>query len=525
MTGNRGARGARGTRGNRGNRGSGSNGSNRAGRASRAKPKKRRLRLFLGIGVSLVVLAAAGAGWVYFKLNGNINTFAADGIARERPKSGAAGQNVLIIGSDARTGGNDKFGGGDKDDVGRSDTAFLLHIYGDGKHAVGVSIPRDSLVDIPPCKLPNGEWTHEQSNTMFNAAFSVGQSAKGNPACTQNTVEKMTGMRVDHTVVVDFAGFSAMTSAVGGVKVCLPKDVYEGDLNPNKHARGERIFPKGVQNVSGQKALDYVRIRHGIGDGSDIGRIQRQQAFVSSLIKKIKDQGLNPTTLLPLADAATKSLIVDPGLGSADKLLSFAMSLKNIDLHNINFITVPWRYQGARVAIVQPNADNLWATLRADRTLDGEYAGGKQDDPKKGDKGGKDGGSPSKEHVSGDGVAVAVYNGTTVPGLGARAAGELKDHNFTVTRTDTAKSQTHTGTVVQYGPGAEDHAKTVADMFPGARLQQVTAQGVAVVVGKTYAATPETPKGGGDTTPDAPTKVKEKSRSADQDPCADLSYG
>ncbi len=512
MTGNRGTRGARGARGNKGNRG---------------KPKKRRLRLFLVIGVSLVVLATAGAGWVYFKLNGNINTFAADGIARERPKSSAAGQNVLIIGSDARTGGNEKFGGGDKDDVGRSDTAFLLHIYGDGKHAVGVSIPRDSLVDIPPCKLPNGEWTHDQSNTMFNAAFSVGQSAKGNPACTQNTVEKMTGMRVDHTVVVDFAGFSAMTSAVGGVKVCVPKDVYEGDLNPNKHARGERIFPKGVQNVSGQKALDYVRIRHGIGDGSDIGRIQRQQAFVSSLIKKIKDQGLNPTTLLPLADAATKSLVVDPGLGSPDKLLSFAMSLKNIDLHNINFITVPWRYQGARVAIVQPNADNLWATLRADRTLDGEYAGGKQDDPKK--KSTPDGGSSSKESVSGDGVAVAVYNGTTVPGLGARAAGELKSHNFTVTRTDTAKSQTHTGTVVQYGPGAEAHAKTVAGLFPGAQLQQVTAEGVSVVVGQTYAASPETSKGGGDgggdTKPDAPAKVKEKSRSADQDPCADLSYG
>ncbi|MEV0275281.1 LCP family protein [Streptomyces sp. NPDC050610] len=479
------------------------------------------MRLFLVIGVSLVVLATAGAGWVYFKLNGNINTFAADGIARERPKSSAAGQNVLIIGSDARTGGNDKLGGGDKDDVGRSDTAFLLHIYGDGKHAVGVSIPRDSLVDIPPCKLPDGSWTHEQNNTMFNAAFSVGQSPKGNPACSQNTIEKMTGMRVDHTVVVDFEGFSAMTSAVGGVKVCVPKDVYQGDLNPNRKSRGEQIFPKGEQTVSGQKALDYVRIRHGIGDGSDIGRIQRQQAFVSSLIKKIKGQGLNPTTLLPLADAATKSLIVDPGLGSADKLLSFAMSLKNIDLHNINFITVPWRYQGARVAIVQPNADNLWATLRADRTLDGEYAGGKQDDPKKPKK---DGG-PSKESVSGDGVAVAVYNGTTVPGLGARAADELKSHKFTVTGTDTAKSQTHTGTVVQYGPGAEAHAKTVAGLFPGAQLQQVTADGVAVVVGQTYAASPESSKDGKDATPDAPTKVKEKSRSADTDPCADLSYG
>ncbi|CAM5447596.1 Polyisoprenyl-teichoic acid--peptidoglycan teichoic acid transferase TagU [Streptomyces rimosus subsp. rimosus] len=170
-------------------------------------------------------------------------------------------------------------------------------------------------MEIPPCRLPDGRWTKKpQHNAMFNAAFSVGESAKGNPACTQNTVEKLSGVRVDHTVVVDFEGFSKMTSAVGGVPVCLPKDIYEGDLNPNRRSRGERIFAKGPQNVSGQQALDYVRIRHGIGDNSDIGRIQRQQAFVGSLIKKVKDQGFNPGTLLPLANAATQSITVDPGL-------------------------------------------------------------------------------------------------------------------------------------------------------------------------------------------------------------------
>lgn len=317
-----------------------------AGGRRRRSGRGSRLRLTLGIALSLVVLASAGVGWIYLKLTGNIDTFSAGGLSDNRPSGTSKGQNVLVIGSDARTGGNSELGGGSKDDVGRSDTAFLLHVYADHRHAVAVSIPRDTLLDIPPCRLPDGSWTKPQNNAMFNAAFSVGQTVKGNPACTQNTIEKLTGLRVDHTVVVDFKGFSRLTDVVGGVQVCVPQDIYQKDLNPNRATRGERIFAKGTQTVSGQKALDYVRIRHGMGDGSDIGRIKRQQAFVASLLKKIKEQGLTPAKLLPLADAATQSMTVDPGLGSADKLLGFAMSLKDIDLHNTKFVTIPWRYEG-----------------------------------------------------------------------------------------------------------------------------------------------------------------------------------
>ncbi|MET8957477.1 LCP family glycopolymer transferase, partial [Streptomyces sp. NPDC004129] len=269
-------------------------------------------------------------------------------------------------------------GGGDTNDIGRSDTAFVLHIYADHKHALAVSIPRDTLVTVPPCRLPDGSWTTTQTNAIFNSAFSVGQTDKGNPACTQNTVEQLTGLRVDHTVVVDFKGFAALTGVVGGVQVCLPQDVYEKDLDPNRATRGNLLFKKGEQTVSGQQALDYVRIRHGLGDGSDIGRIKRQQAFLSSLIKKVKSDGITPTHLLPLADAATKSLTVDPGLSTANKLISFAMSLKDIDLHNTKFVTLPWRYAGERVAVVEPDASDLWAALKADRTIDGTDASGKK---------------------------------------------------------------------------------------------------------------------------------------------------
>ncbi|MFF9347860.1 LCP family protein [Streptomyces sp. NPDC014734] len=487
--------------------------------AERGRRRRRgRGRTVLAITASLLVLGTAGAGWVYLRLNGNITTFDADGVSGDRPPASTKGSNVLVIGSDGRTDGNSELGGGDKDDVGRSDTAFLLHTYADQKHAVAVSIPRDTLVDIPSCKLPDGSWSRPQHNVMFNAAYSVGETARGNPACTQNTVEKLTGLRVDHTVVVDFKGFATMTDAVGGVQVCLPQDVYQQDLNPNRTTRGERIFAKGPQTVSGRKALDYVRIRHGIGDGSDIGRIKRQQAFVASLLKQIKSDGLTPAKLFPLADAATKSMTVDPGLGSADKLVSFAMSMKDIDLHNTKFVTVPWKYQGARVAIVHPDADALWAALRADRTLDGEDAGnGKAGAPASSPTPGADG------PVSGAGISVAVHNGTTVPGLAARAAETLKGHGFTVTDVTTADVRTQVGTVIRYGPGQEDRAGELARVFPGAELTQVTAPGIAVVVGSVYA---DQPDASASTPPPAvPVKVADDARSADDNPCSDLSYG
>ncbi|WP_260693619.1 LCP family protein [Streptomyces sp. BHT-5-2] len=471
---------------------------------------------------SLLVLLVGGAGWVYLRLNGSIATFGADGVSEDRPPEGAGGSNVLVIGSDSRSGGNRRLGGGEGD-VGRSDTAFLLHVYGDARHAVAVSIPRDSLVDIPPCRLPNGDWARPQRNVMFNSAFTVGLTAKGNPACTQNTVEKLTGLRVDHTVVVDFEGFSKMTAAVGGVPVCLPKDIYQGDLNPNRGSKGKVLFARGPQLVSGQKALEYVRIRHGIGDGSDMGRIKRQQAFVSSLIKKIKSEGINPSTLLPLANAATQSMTVDPGLGSANRLIAFVMSMKDIDLHNTKFVTMPWHYQGARIAVVHPAADALWAALRADRTIDGKDASARHGRKNEDAEDGPNGSRAPASSVSGAGISVVVRNGTRVAGLAARAAAELRAVGFTVTGTATAPTQDRTTTVITYGPGREAEAHTLARLFPGADLQQATTPGIAVTLGRSYAEAPAPARAA--SAGDMSSGAADKARSADDDPCSNLSYG
>ena len=342
-------------------------GEARAGSAAAPRRRRRWWRLVLLTFVGVLVLATAGAVFGYVSLAGRIHTFNGSGLAAKRPPaSGGGAENVLLIGSDARGGRNSRLGGRGGL-VGRSDTTVLVHVYPGRTSAVAVSIPRDTLVTVPACRLPDGSWTRPQAGAMFNSAFTVGQTRAGNPACTVNTVEHLTGLRVDHTVVVDFAGFAAMSRAVGGVPVCLPHPVYQGDLNPNLGYQGKLVFPAGRQVVEGARALQYVRVRHGLGDGSDIGRIRRQQAFLSSMIMAIRRQGLTATHILPLVDAATKNMTFDPGLGSPAKLLTFAMSLRQLDPAHIDFVTMPWRYAGARVAVVRPAANELWAALRHDR--------------------------------------------------------------------------------------------------------------------------------------------------------------
>lgn len=461
--------------------------------------------------LSVLVLLVSGCGWIALHAGAGPRTFTADGISGERPSSGD-GQNILLIGSDTRAGANRRLGGG-TGTVGRSDTTLLLHVYADRRHAVGVSIPRDALVDIPPCLLPDGRWSAAQRNTMFNGAFATGLTADGNPACTQNTVEQLTGLRVDHTVVVDFSGFAAMTSAVGGVQVCLPQDVYQKDLSPSRATRGALLFHQGLQTVSGQRALDYVRIRHGIGDGSDIGRMKRQQAFLASLFKKVKARGFDPTVLLPLANSAVRSLTVDPGLGSVPALVKFAMTLKDIDLRNVRFVTAPWRYDGPRVALVQPAADRLWADLRANRPLPGASpAPGPHPSTTPAPAT-----APATTGEPGAGISVAVDNGTLVSGLAARAAAALTAAGFTVTRTGNAPGQAPTATVVEYGAGDQRQAAAVARQFPGARLRPAAAvYGVRLILGPDYAASAASAAPPEDTSPP---------RSASDSPCDDLSYG
>ncbi|MFJ1587418.1 LCP family protein [Streptomyces sp. NPDC088197] len=330
-----------------------------------ANPKNWRWLKVVALCTAVLVLACAGTGWyLYQRLNGNITTDTATENdlkvhASERPTQGPTeAQNILLIGSDNRGNGNSKYG----QDSGtqRSDTTILLHISADRKSATAVSLPRDLMTHVPRCTLPSGKEDHERFE-QFNWAFE-----SGGAACTIRTVEKMTGIRVDHHLIVDFNGFKKMVGAVNGVDVCLAEPVHDTYAHLD--------LPAGRQTLNGEQALGYVRARHGIGDGSDTMRMDRQQAFLASLLKKVSSNGvlLNPTKLYPLLSAATSSLTADPGLDSLSELYTLAHSLQQIPTGNVHFLTVP-REQYVndinRDQLVQPAADTLFKTLRDDRPV------------------------------------------------------------------------------------------------------------------------------------------------------------
>ncbi|MEV0323918.1 LCP family protein [Streptomyces sp. NPDC050658] len=328
--------------------------------------RRRRWLRWTAIGAASVVLGAAGAGWaVYNKLDGNItkDTDAAAELARyekERPTPLVHdAQNILLIGSDTRAGrGNKKYGR----DPGtqRSDTTILLHLAADRQSATAVSIPRDVMVDIPSCRRPDGSRTRAQF-AQFNWAYEFGGTA-----CTIRTLEKLTKIRIDHHMVIDFAGFKDMVDAVDGVEVCLKTPIKDKDAKVKLAA--------GRQTLDGEQALGYVRARKSLGNGSDTDRMDRQQEFLAALVNKVRsnDVLLNPAKLYPVLDAATSALTTDPGLASLRGLYELVRGMRNIPTERVQFLTVPRRsyvYDANRDELVEPAADELFTRLRTDAPL------------------------------------------------------------------------------------------------------------------------------------------------------------
>ncbi|MFF1381421.1 LCP family protein [Streptomyces sp. NPDC058308] len=327
-----------------------------------ARRKHRWLR-WTALGAAVLVLGVGGVGWAaYQKLNGNIttDTDAADELARyekERPTALVRGaQNILLLGSDTRAGpGNRKYG---KDPgTQRSDTTILLHLAADRQSATAVSIPRDLMVQIPGCRRPDGSRT-EPRFAQFNWAFEFGGTA-----CTIRTVETLTRIRVDHHMVVDFAGFKDMVDAVDGVQVCIKTPIDDGDAQV-------KLAP-GMRSLNGEQALGFVRARKSLGDGSDTDRMDRQQEFLGALVNKVQsnDVLLNPAKLYPVLDAATSSLTTDPGLASLRGLYELVRGMRDIPTEGVQFLTVPrqsYTYDANRDELVEPAADRLFDLLRTD---------------------------------------------------------------------------------------------------------------------------------------------------------------
>jgi LCP family protein required for cell wall assembly len=322
-------------------------------------------RVVLATMVVISLATGLSVVFLYRHYNGNLNVLDVSNQLKNRPEhavpAGPSGPiNILVMGSDNRDAPGDHID--NLTGIGkRSDTTILLHLSGDRQHAYGISIPRDSVVRRAACYDANGkEISAATDGAMWNDAFNI-----GGPACTIEQFEQLTHVPVDHFVVVDFAGFQAMVDAIGGVDVCIPHAVND--------TIGHITLPAGNHKLSGIQALDYVREREALGNGSDIGRIKRQQAFIASMAHTAISANTlaNPIHLTRFLDAATKSLTVDTGLKSIAKLVGLAYQFRHIGLDHIQFVTTPQEPDPTDLnrVVWLPAAKGMWQDIRNDRVL------------------------------------------------------------------------------------------------------------------------------------------------------------
>jgi LCP family protein required for cell wall assembly len=330
----------------------------------RGRRRKRRAALTL---VAALALTVGAGGAAVTRLQGNITAADITGaLGNRRPAPSAsidpvthlAPLNILLMGSDSRSELSDgaDFGGRLVQGA-RSDTTLLVHLSADRRSATAVSIPRDSMVAMPSCTDPDADLTGAPVR-QFNAAFAL-----GGPGCTVRTVEANTGIRIDHFAVLNFDGFRSMVDALGGVPIDLPRPVTD-------RKTGLKL-PSGTSSLDGEQALAFVRARYDLGDGSDLGRITRQQAFLGAVVDQVTSSGvlLRPDRLLRFLNAATRSLTTDPAWASIVSLTSTAKQVHDLPASGVRFLTVPTRAYAPDPNRVEwtPAAKSLWGSLRLDQ--------------------------------------------------------------------------------------------------------------------------------------------------------------
>ncbi|WP_405677846.1 LCP family protein [Streptomyces sp. NBC_01511] len=431
-----------------------------AGRRKRKPPPKSRKKKILGwtggITAFILVGGAGAAYYAYQELNGNINTIDVDGAGSGGFKKDQA-VNILVIGTDKRTGSGNE-GYGDKNSLGHADTTILFHVSKDRTNATALSIPRDLMTDIPDCETNTEDGKKivpGEQGVRFNT--SLGQSER-DPGCTMRTVKELTGLTVDHFMMADFNAVKTLTTAVGGVEVCVGKDVDD----PDSHLK----LSKGKHVIKGEQALAFVRTRHSFGNESDLDRIQTQQQFLSSLIRKMKSSETltSPSKLWDLAKAATDALTVDTGIGSIEKLRDLGTELAKVNPKNISFTTLPVvdnpaEVVKATVVVNEAKAKPLFAMMRNDTSLtevkDQEKASkSKQAALLKGTKA-----APAD-------VRVDVFNGGGPQGSAQETLAWLQNEEGVPKSTNKGNAPKELDkTSLEYAPNQADQARRLADMM------------------------------------------------------------
>ncbi|WP_244188917.1 LCP family protein [Streptomyces yokosukanensis] len=448
------------------------------GHRSRTAGRGRKVLKNLAIGLSVIIVVTAGAGWWFYEhLNGNIHSVSLDGKGGTE-KADAFGRtpiNILVMGSDGRTSEADcKLGGGcSKTGVqtgSNADVEMVLHISADRSNATVMSIPRDTMTKVPACQDSESNQSTSGYYGQINSALQYG------PACQVATVHQLTGIPIDHFVKLDFSGVVKMSDAIGGVSVCVSDDVYD----TYSHLK----LSKGSHTLKGDAALEFVRSRHGFGDGSDLGRTTTQHIFLSSMIRKFKSAGTltDPTAVYGLADAATKALTVDDGLGTVKKLISLASDVNKVPTKRMTFTTMQTAADPGNKdrVVVGPGAKTLFATIAHDQSL--TTGSGKKSAAASATA------KPTAPAVPASRIAVTVENGTAVTGRASDIAATLTDQGFSsATTTANAPSPSAT-TTLTYGTGEKDEAQTVAKTLglASSHLKQGTGAALTLVIGSDW---------------------------------------
>ncbi|MGL5809205.1 MAG: LCP family protein [Nocardioides sp.] len=318
------------------------------------------------VGVATLVLtltAAMATAYGYRRLTVNLTSDNAQERLFDRPdaatvKGSKQPLNILLMGSDTREGEGNRID--EESGAARSDTTILIHLAANRERAYAISIPRDTMVARGECKLEDGRTLPATDRVAWNDAF-----AAGGPGCTMQQFEQLTGIRLQHHVIVDFNGFKGMVDAIDGVDVCVPEPVDDPE-------HGIRLAA-GPQTLRGDEALAYVRQRYGSADPSDLNRVKRQQAFMASMAKKIisGETLTRPDRVLALTDVVTKSLQVDESLASVNALSDLALEFSDVGLGKIQFFTIPVvddPLDKNRVALTA-EAPEIWALIAADDKL------------------------------------------------------------------------------------------------------------------------------------------------------------
>ncbi|MFH8476287.1 LCP family protein [Streptomyces sp. NPDC018000] len=456
--------------------------SGRRSRKAPKAPKARRKKALLWTGgtMAFVLVGLSVGGYaLYQRFNGNLNTVDIGDAGNKNVADADSPIDILIIGTDKRTGkGNEGYG--DKNSEGHADTTILFHVSKDRTNATALSIPRDMITDIPDCtaKQPDGSEKVIPGTQGVRFNTSLGQGGR-NPGCTMRTVEEITGIKPDHFMMVDFNAVKELSTAVGGVKVCLAKPVKD----PDSHLD----LSEGEHRIQGEDALAFVRTRHSFGNESDLDRIKVQQQFMASMLREMQsnDTLTSPTKLYDLADAATKALTVDSGIGSVTKLTSLAQELSTVDTKNITFVTAPVMDNPAElvkatVVLDKAKADPLFAMMREDVSLTEVEA------QKKAKKSKQDALLKGPKAAAAD-VRVDVYNGGKIPGAAQTTVTWLQNNQGVLKSTNKANAPAKIEkTTLEYAPNQADQARALAAMMglPSSAMKKGTtdAEGLQAMV-------------------------------------------